>query len=228
MRYKADFHIHSCLSPCAALEMGPFDIVCRAKEVGLNAIALTDHNCTFNLPAFGKICAAENMACLYGLEVTSMEEVHLLCLFDDLEKAMEFGERIYESLPPVPNHPDQFGDQPIVNEHNEIIGFAEKFLINATSFDVHSLLELTHSFGGLFIPAHIDRQAYGIIAQLGFLPVDDYNAVELTRWGRKELAGAYPVIRNSDSHNLSTIGTAYSEFEIGTLSVAELHSSFWN
>lgn len=227
MRYKADFHIHSCLSPCASLEMSPAAIVRQAKEAGLNAIALTDHNCPFNLPAFGKICEAENMDCLFGLEVTALEEAHMLCLFAELDKALEFGEVVYDSLPPIPNRPDRLGDQPIVNEHDEIIGFAEKTLFSASSFDIHSLLELAHSFGGLFIPAHIDRQVYGIITQLGFLPEEDFDAIELTKHGNPKLAGKYPIVRNSDSHNLSTIGSAFTEYEAGSLTVANLRSSLW-
>ncbi len=227
MHYRADFHIHSCLSPCASVEMSPSAIVRKAKDVGLNAIALSDHNCTFNLPAFGKICEDHGMECLFGMEVTSSEEAHVLCLFDNLEKAMLLGERVYDSLPPIPNHPDRFGDQPIVDENEEILGFAEKFLINASAFDVGSLLDEVHSLGGLSIPAHIDRQVYGIVAQFGFLPDEPFDAVELTPSGNPTLAGDYPIIRNSDSHLLDTLGSAFTEFDIETLTVGQIRSSLW-
>jgi len=224
MHYRADFHIHSCLSPCASLEMSPAAIVERAKDVGLNAIALSDHNCGFNLPAFAAVCERHGMACLYGLEATSTEEAHILCLFDQLDVAVEWGEKVYESLPPVPNYPDRFGDQPIVDEHDEVLGFAEKFLISASGYDVATLVEEVHARGGLCIPAHIDRQVYGIVAQLGFLPDEPFDAVELTAFGDPALAKDYPIVRNSDSHDLATLGSASTEFDLPELSISALRA----
>lgn len=225
MHYRADFHIHSCLSPCASLEMSPISIVRQAKAAGLNAIALSDHNCAFNLPAFSAICKRHGIDCLYGMEVTTMEEAHMLCLFDELDSAMELGTRVYDSLPDVPNQPERFGDQPIVDENEDIIGFAEKFLISASGYDISALLETVHALGGLFIPAHIDRQVYGIISQLGFLPDEPFDAVELTACGNPALALDYPVVRNSDSHDLGTLGDAFTEFEIDALTVENIRSS---
>ena len=225
MIYRADFHIHSCLSPCASLEMSPNAIVQQARAAGLNALALSDHNCTFNLPAFATACARHEMECLFGIEVTTVEEVHNLCLFDELEKAMELGEKVYESLPPIPNQPDRFGDQPIINEDEEILGFAEKFLISATGYDIGGLIAEVHALGGLFIPAHIDRQVYGMVSQLGFLPDEDFDAVELTAYGDPALARGYPIVRNSDSHQLDRLGAAHTEFELDALTVANIRAS---
>ena len=205
--------------------MSPVAIVQQAKAVGLDAIALSDHNCAFNLPSFAKICEREGMPCLFGMEVTSVEEAHVLCLFDSLDAALELGDKVYESLPPIPNQPDRFGDQPIIDENEEILGFAEKFLISASGYDISSLLGLVHSLGGLFVPAHIDRQVYGIVAQLGFLPDEDFDAVELTAYGDPALALNYPIVRNSDSHQLNTLGTAFTEYSLDALTVKNLHSS---
>ncbi len=225
MLYRTDLHIHSCLSPCASLEMAPAAIVQRAKQVGLNAIALTDHNCTFNLPAFSVICKREGMACLYGMEVTTVEEAHVLCLFEDLETAMKMGQQVYASLPDVQNQPDRFGDQPIIDEHEEILGFAEKFLISASAYDVSSLVKEIHSLGGLIMPAHIDRAVFCIIAQLGFLPDEPFDAVELTALGRPELAQHYSVVRNSDSHDLSAIGSSFTELELESFTMKEIQKA---
>jgi PHP family Zn ribbon phosphoesterase len=219
MHYRADFHIHSCLSPCGSLEMSPSAIVQQAREAGLNAIALSDHNCTFNLPAFDAVCRESKMTCLYGIEVTSVEEAHMLCLFDELDAAMELGRRVYDSLPDIKNRPERFGDQAIVDEQEDILGFAEKYLISASAFDVTSLLDQVHALGGLFVPAHIDRQVFGIIAQLGFLPDEAFDAVELTPRGNPKLAGKYPILRNSDAHQLSAIGSGCTEFELEALRV---------
>ena len=228
MLYRADFHIHSCLSPCAALEMSPSAIVQRAKEVGLNAIALSDHNCAFNLPAFAAVCARHDMDCLFGLEVTTIEEAHLLCLFDDLDTAMRLGEMVYESLPAIPNQPDRFGDQPIVDENDDILDFAQKLLISASGYDVNALLDLVHSLGGLYIPAHIDRSVFGIVAQLGFLPRADFDAVELTAQGDESLARHYPILHNSDAHQLETIGSGASDFALEALTVQHIRSALRN
>jgi PHP family Zn ribbon phosphoesterase len=207
--------------------MSPAAIIHQAKAVGLTAIALSDHNCTFNLPAFGKICEQAGMACLYGMEVTSLEEAHILCLFDHPDVAMELGERVYDSLPDIPNVPEKFGDQPIIDEHENILGFAEKLLISASSFDVSSLVAEVHALGGLIVPAHIDRSMFGLIAQLGFLPDEDFDAVELTAYGDPALALHYPIMRNSDSHHLNTLGNAHTDFEVETLSVKNLRSNLW-
>ncbi len=225
MLYRADFHIHSCLSPCASLEMSPRSIVERAKLAGLNAIALSDHNCAFNLPAFFDVCSQLNMECLYGLEVTTVEEAHVLCLFDELEKAETLGAMVYESLPNVPNQPGRFGDQPIIDSNEEILGFAEKFLISASTYSISALLEKVHALGGLFIPAHIDRTVFGIISQLGFLPDEAFDAVELTAAGDPALAKQYPIVRNSDSHQLESIGSAFTQFEVSELTVEQLREN---
>ncbi len=225
MRYRADFHIHSCLSPCASLEMAPRAIVGRARAAGLNAIALCDHNCTFNLPAFAQACAAEGMECLYGMEVSTLEEAHMLCLFDRLDAAMEMGERVYDSLPPIPNRSDRFGDQPIIDLDENILGFAEKFLIGASGYDLGTLLKEVHALGGLFVPAHIDRAIYGVISQLGFLPDEDFDAVELMPAGDPALALRYPILRNSDSHWLDSIGSAFNEFELERLTVENIRAA---
>ena len=227
MNYRADFHIHSCLSPCGSLEMSPAAIVQQAKEVGLNAIALADHNCTFNLPGFSKVCEQHGMACLYGIEVTSVEEAHILCLFDQLDAATTFGDRVYDSLPDIPNNPEKFGDQPVIDENEDVIDFVDKFLISASSSDISSLVTQVHELGGLIIPAHIDRSGYGIISQLGFLPDEEFDAIELTAHGDKALALDFPIVRNSDSHFLNGLGKAHTELELESLTIENVRSSLW-
>ncbi len=227
MRYRADFHIHSCLSPCASLEMAPEAIARQARKAGLDAIALADHNCAFNLPAFASACAGEGLECLFGMEVTTREEVHMLCLFDDLGTAVELGGRIYDSLPSIPNQPDRFGDQPIVDGQGNILGFAEKFLISASGYGVGDLPAMVHERGGLLIPAHIDRAVFGIVSQLGFLPDEDFDAVELTARGDPALARHYPVVRSSDAHQLADMGKACTLLEMEQLSIRAVRESLW-
>jgi predicted metal-dependent phosphoesterase TrpH len=108
--------------------MSPRTIVARAKAAGLDCIALTDHGSAKNLPAFHDACAEAGMRCLYGIEATSEEEAHVLCLFDQLEPAMDFGREIYEAIIPFENDPEQFGEQPIVTVDEEVVGFCGSFM----------------------------------------------------------------------------------------------------
>lgn len=227
MLYRADFHIHSCLSPCASLEMTPAAIVEQAQVAGLNTIALSDHNCALNLPAFARACDQLGMECLFGMEVTSVEEAHMLCLFDNLESATKLGELVYESLPAESRYAERFIDQPIIDEKGQIQGYAEKFLICSTPFRIPELIKMVHDLGGLFVPAHIDRQVFGIIASLGYLPEEDFDAVELTTYGDPSLAQNYPIMRNSDSHQLANIGNGFTELDCESLTVANIRRSIW-
>jgi PHP family Zn ribbon phosphoesterase len=224
---RIDFHIHSCLSPCASLEMSPRAIVARAQEVGLDCIAVSDHCCAENLPAFHDACREAGMPCLYGMEITTSEEVHVLTLFDQIQPALEFGRMVYASLQNFPNDPERFGDQPIVTVEGEINDFAEKLLIGATDLSFFELVPKALEAGALCIPAHIDRQVYGIIAQLGFLPDENFDAVELTANGDPALALDYPIVRNSDAHELVALGSAFTQFEVDTLTVEAIRASLW-
>jgi PHP family Zn ribbon phosphoesterase len=226
MKARVDFHIHSCLSPCASLEMSPRAIVAHARAAGLDCIALSDHCCAENLPAFQAACREAGMPCLYGMEVTTSEEVHVLCLFDQLEPALVFGRSVYTSLQDYPNRPERFGDQPIVTVDGEITGFAEKLLIGATDISFFDLIPTAVDTGALCIPAHIDRDCFGALAHLGFLPDLPYSAVEVTAIERPEAAGEWPVVRFSDSHQLDQLGRRFTEVRVSEFSVAALREAF--
>ena len=217
MIYKADLHIHSCLSPCASLDMSPLAIVTRAKEVGLDCLALTDHNSAGNCAAMGRLCAREGVLFFPGLEVTTAEEAHIVCLFGEVEAAVELGRMVYEALPHIDNVPEKTGDQVLVNEEDEVEGFEERYLGMATLFTVDDLRERVAALGGLFIAAHIDRPCFSVVSQLGFLS-GEFSAAELSRAGAmreeaRRLAGGYAKVTASDSHYIHTIGSAYVEFE---------------
>lgn len=226
MKARIDFHIHSCLSPCASLEMSPRTIVRRAKEEGLDCIALTDHGCVENLPAFHDACAEAGLPCLYGLEATSSEEVHTLCLFDRLEPALEFGRAVYDRILNVPNDPERFGDQPVVTVDGEITGFAEKVLFAAADISFFDLVPMALDAGALCIPSHIDREYSGAIAQLGFLPDLPYDAVEVLAPNPPPGAEKWPVVRFSDAHHPDQIGRRFTEIETDGFGVPELRDAF--
>ena len=226
MNARIDFHIHSCLSPCASLEMSPRTIVALSKAAEIDCIALTDHGCTENLPAFHQACTEVGMACLYGLEASSAEEVHVLCLFDDLNRAMDFGRMIYSHLPDQPNDPKLFGNQPVVTVDENVTRFVRKLLNTGTDISFFDLVPLALEAGALCIPSHIDREMCGAISHLGFLPDLPYDAVEVVREIDPEIARRWPVVRFSDSHHPDQIARRFTEIETEAFTVPALRESF--
>lgn len=226
MKARIDFHNHSCLSPCASLDMSPRTIVRRAVEKGLDCIALTDHGCVENLPAFHDACSEVGLPCLYGLEATSTEEVHTLCLFDRLEPAMELGRAVYERILNIPDDPEKLGAQPVVTIDEEVTGFVEKVLFAATDISFFDLVPMAIEAGALCIPSHIDRDYSGAIAHLGFLPDLPYDAVEVIAPRPPVGTEKWPVVRFSDAHHPDQIGRRFTEIETVGFRVPELRNAF--
>lgn len=213
--------------------MSPSAIVAAAQRRGLNALALTDHNSALNCPPFYNLCKKAGLACLTGIEVTTQEEAHVLALFDDIDTTMAFYEIIHQALMPIPNNPEKFGDQVYVNEEEEIEGIEDILLIGATSLTIDDVMQLTVEHNGLFIPAHVDRTAFSIPSQLGFLPPAPYSAVEVTRYyplaeDPLKLRDKYFVLTSSDAHYLEHVGRAQNEWELPDFSVATLRQFFSN
>ena len=125
MKINYDFHIHSCLSPCGDNDMTPQNIVNMAKIMGYDAIALTDHNTSRNCPAVMKVGEEVGITVIPGMDLCTAEEVHIVCLFPELQNALDFSDYVYSTLPPVKNRPSVFGDQLICNEQDEVIGTEE-------------------------------------------------------------------------------------------------------
>ena len=176
---KADLHLHSCLSPCASLDMSPIRIAQQAKRVGLDLIALTDHNSARNCPAMEEACQREGLSFLPGIEVTTCEEVHMLCLFDSVAAVMDFDEWIFEHLPYMPNDPERFGEQPVVDIEENVQEVVDACLHSATTIFISELVQMVHARKGLVIPSHIERTFCGILGQLGFLPDEAFDALEV-------------------------------------------------
>ena len=152
-----DFHIHTCLSPCGDNDMTPANIVGMAALKGLDAIAITDHNSSLNCPAAIKLGEAYGVLVIPGMELTTEEEAHVVCLFPALENALAFSEYIYERLLPIKNKPEIFGHQFIMDEDENITGEIEHLLINATSIGFSDVSRELKPFGGVMIPAHVDK-----------------------------------------------------------------------
>lgn len=230
MKIAADLHIHSALSPCASLEMSPSAIVRRAHEVGLDLIAITDHNSVENGFVAAALAEKAGIRVLFGMEAQSREDVHLLCLFEDRLQAERFNERIYSLLPDVPNNPDYFGDQVVVDEQDNIVRYEKKLLINALAISVPELVELAHSHEGIVVPAHVEAPPYGLLVNLGLVPVElEGSPLEIGCESSRESVlrafpalARYPLLRNSDAHFLKDIGRARTIFSAASPSLPAL------
>lgn len=229
--FYADLHIHTCLSPCADLEMSPLNIVKEAKKKGLNLISICDHNSAENVCAVKKVAERERIGIIGGMEVTSSEEVHILALFDEDQNLKSMEEIIYKNLHGT-NDERLYGDQLVVNEEDEVIGFNKKLLIGATEIPLYEVVDLIHQLNGLAIASHIDREGFGIIGQLGFIPEDlPLDAVEITDASQKDriiIGKDYPMVVSSDAHFLEDIGKARTCFLMEEITVNELKKTFKN
>lgn len=211
-----DLHIHSCLSPCGDEDMTPANIVGMAALKELDVIALTDHNSCKNCPAVKKLGEAMGVLVLPGMELTTEEEVHVVCLFEELSAAMEFDAYVYEHLMPVKNREEIFGRQLIMDEKERILGKPEKLLINSTDIRFDKVFDLTAGYGGIMIPAHIEKNANSLLANLGFVPPDSqFQCFELKNKERlSKVSEANPylkdcrMITNSDAHYLQDMNEA--------------------
>ena len=227
---SADLHIHTCLSPCATLDMTPRKIVEQAQKKNLGIIAVTDHNSAENTGSV--ITAAQNtqLCVIPGIEVTTSEEAHIVGLFENPLDAAAMQTLVYDHLQPGENDDDIFGMQVIANAFDEVEGMNRRLLIGATNLGLSEVIDAIHELNGLAVAAHIDRQAFSIISQLGFIPEElDLDAVEVSRRmtlrrGRtlfKDLE-RFPFITSSDAHDLEDIGSSPTAFQMAAPEMAEL------
>ena len=223
-RYLCDLHIHSCLSPCGDDDMTPGNIVGMALLNGLQIVALTDHNSVKNCPAFFKIAKAHGIIPVAGVELTTSEDVHAVCLFRTLEDAMSFGTLIEERRIRIKNDADIFGRQLIVNENDEPCGEEPDLLINAVNLSLDEAYDEVTARGGVCYPAHIDRSSNGLIAMLGdFPPEPCFSAFELNDIASLEDSlASFPILKernlvhvaSSDAHYLTDISETGFPIEI--------------
>ena len=229
--FKFDLHIHSCLSPCGDLDASPMAVVRAAKAAGLDGLMLADHNSSRNSPALAEACRREGLRCLFGMEITTSEEVHCLAVFDTLEQAAAMTETCYAALPNRVNQPEVFGYQAVVDADENVLELEWRLLGAPTSLPLHDVGLRVHGLGGLFIAAHLDRAVFSITSQLGGLAGDEgFDAIELSRhadvevW-RGKLMGL-PFIRSSDAHNLEGIGSIWTQGDLPEFSTRALKAAF--
>ena len=211
-RYYYDFHIHSCLSPCADDDNTPYNLAGMAALTGTNIMALTDHNTCKNCPAFFKAAKSYGVIPVAGMELTTAEEIHVVCLFETLENAMEFDREVDGRRIKIENRIDIFGRQLILGEEDELLGEEPHLLSNATTISLDEVPALVEKYGGVCYPAHIDRDANGIIAVLGTLPeTPQFSCVEIRDTEKvEELTSRFSlqdktIVISSDAHYLQDV-----------------------
>lgn len=171
-QYRAELHIHTVLSPCAGIEMIPPLIVQEAISQGINLIAITDHNASYNASAVIQAAKGSGLTVLPGMELQTEEEIHSICLFDTLDQLDELQKIVDSKLPDMKNNIEYLGEQFVVDDEGEFIRREERLLITSAKLSIDKAFEIVTNLGGLFIPAHVNREAYGIISHLGFIPPD--------------------------------------------------------
>ena len=221
-KYYYDLHIHSCLSPCGDDDMTPNNIAGMGVVAKLDIMALTDHNTCLNCPAFFETAKANGIVPVAGMELTTAEDIHLVCLFEQLSDALKFSGEVNNRRIPFKNRVDIFGQQMIMNENDEVIGVDDYLLSNATTITVDEAPAMVEAFGGICYPAHIDREANGIVATLGvfpefpFFPCAEYhNGDKRPEYEERfELLKAKPHVVSSDAHYLWDISGRLNCFEL--------------
>ncbi len=231
--FYCDLHIHTCLSPCADLDMHPKALVEKALEAKLDIIAICDHNSSENVPYVIKAAEGKNLKILPGMEVTTSEEVHLIAIFNSLSDLAKLQVLVYQHLAGI-NDEQKFGVQVIVNEKGEVEGINDKLLIGATDLPLNELLNYLHELNGLAIAAHIDRESFSVLSQLGFIEEKtNFDALEITpATGFKQARVKYRELSNdsfimsSDAHYLKDIGGAATRIVLQEPTFAELKMAF--
>lgn len=211
-KYTYDLHTHSCLSPCADADNTPNNIAGMATLNNINILALTDHNSCKNCPAFFTAAKRYGIIPIAGMELTTAEDIHLICLFEHLEAALEFDNALSPFRTVFKNRVDIYGEQLITDGEDNVIGVEENFLSIATALDIASAYKLVSDYNGICYPAHIDRQANGIVSVLGTVPTNpSFNCVEFhNKSNIKEYTQKYDLkdkhlIISSDAHYLTDL-----------------------
>ncbi len=227
----ADLHIHSVLSPCADRAMIPQNIFPQVDKVGINIFAICDHNSGWNVRAFsdfGKEFYPE-IVVVPGIEITTKEEVHVVGLFPSVERVEAISIILESLLPDVQAHPDIYSPQLVIDYMGTPIREVSKPLYYAVNLSLEETVELIREHKGIAISAHIDRPSFSVISQLGSVPDNLFNVVEVSPTGCKQailsrnvnMRGmSFPVpeeltiISSSDAHSLDEIGCVKTKLDI--------------
>ncbi|MBS4008887.1 MAG: PHP domain-containing protein [Clostridium sp.] len=205
---KADLHVHTVLSACAELDMSPREIINTAKLLGINLLAVTDHHAIDNVVACQEAARGTGITVLFGMEVQTREEVHLLCLFPNEFLANSFAALVDQHLPRSMLSLHTGEVQAVVNASDQVVRFEQRKLLASLDLSVEDVCNAVARHQGLSIAAHVDRPQYSLLGNLGFIPpglpvaaletISD--AAELHR--KHPSTVGYPLLCSSDAHSL--------------------------
>lgn len=234
MKLSYDLHMHSCLSPCGDADMTPNNMVNMAILNGLQVVALTDHNSCKNCPAFLEVARRSGILAIAGMELCTAEEIHVVCLFPELAAAMAFDEEVYHKVPDIQNRPEIFGEQWVMDENDAVLRSETRLLINASAISITEAVPLVKKYGGVVFPAHVDKSAYSVLSNLGFLPPEcGFTTVEVkspesflaNEENRQKIAGCQ-VVTDSDAHYLWDIAEPVHTLELSACSAGRVLEYF--
>jgi 3',5'-nucleoside bisphosphate phosphatase len=211
--FRAELHVHTVLSPCAEVEMIPPLIVEESLARGIDIIAITDHNSTYNIESVQKAAIGTPLVVLSGMELQTIEEVHSLCIFESLEQVNELQKVVSRTLPPIKNDAEHFGEQFVVDKTGEFIRREEQLLIVSANLSLTQAWNIVANLGGVFIPAHVNRKAFGLLENLGLVPTDiPLRTLEISRHlpsveavQRFPQLKGYKLIKGGDAHRLEEL-----------------------
>jgi predicted metal-dependent phosphoesterase TrpH len=203
-RLAADMHIHTALSPCASPEMTPAAIVREAARKGLAVIAVCDHNTAGSVRAVldAAVGIPNGPVVIAGIEITTVEEVHVLGWFGAAEDAIAAAGEL---------------------EVDPALASA------ACQMSLSQTVDLIHRHAGLAVAAHVDRRSFSVPGQLGFIPPDvPFDALEISAGGAARgrataFAGhGLPLVSSSDCHFLADMGTGFTTLWVENASFEEI------
>jgi 3',5'-nucleoside bisphosphate phosphatase len=215
-RFVTDLHVHSVLSPCAAVEMTPRNIIWHAAKYEIDIIAIADHNAGANVRAALDAAQGTAITIVPAMEVETKEEVHVLTLFGQLDELLTWEKIVRAHLPEKMNDTDKFGIQFVVDAEDNLVKVEDRLLLTSISLGIEEVTEQVAKLGGICIASHVDRPSYSIVSQLGFIPPDiKLAALEVSgRLGREQTLQRFPVLENwpiivsSDAHSIDRLATS--------------------
>ena len=217
----ADLHNHTCLSPCGSSDLTPRRLLELGAARGLKLMALTDHNSSLNCPAFAKLSARYGIIPIFGMEAATAEDIHVLCLFTSLEACMDFNEYAGSLISAFHYIPDSATEQIYVDDEDNIEGKIEYYLINPLDISINKIGAKVIEYGGIVIPAHVDRQAFSMTSELGLIVEGPWCALECVRIppvlnGARLVTLDLPLITSSDAHFPEYVARRYCELDVST------------
>ncbi|MCL4234892.1 MAG: PHP domain-containing protein, partial [Deltaproteobacteria bacterium] len=153
--FAADLHIHTVLSPCADAAMRPPAIVEAALARGIGMIAICDHNATANIGAVRE-AAAGDLIVIAGIEITTVEEVHVLGWFGDDAAADAVAAVVRATLPARSGLRGALRAPEVVDALGAIVEHPDAAYESACALPLGHAVGLIRANGGIAVAAHAD------------------------------------------------------------------------